>query len=295
MSKRLTELMLIILVVTFIGNFVFRREEFTNTFVELANHISVWLIVITFLSLATSAYYAFYVLRKQIRELRASLERLDSAIKDPVLAILEPRFKQYLNNINGISGPDGLSFEKSELRRLQIECFNRCQGPYTGTDSNPPSEFLKKFPDYIERQVGRPGGPHQQDTRFLIVTKEDLIEDCQKHPNTFDEFCTVHINKDIRLFQVDPEIANQHVTAGTIRSTDLGVFAYKYCVFFGALQEEETLIHIEPWKGENAKDVRIFLESITSAAYEIDYHDGQLELQKLSPNKTNAQLTRMFS
>ena len=155
---------------------------------------------------------------------------------------------------------------------------------------------MKKFPDYIERQVGRPGGPHQQDSRFLIVEKKDLIEDCQKHPDKFDEFCKVHIDKDIRLFQVDPEIGNHYVAGGTVRSTDLGVFGYKFCVFFNALLEEEekTLIHIEPWKGETAMDVRVFLESITSAAHEIVFQKGQLEFPKLSISEINAQLTRMF-
>ncbi len=122
------------------------------------------------------------------------------------------------------SSTSGAILSTLDVDLISQLCFRSGYGVYNGTDSNPPSEFNKKYPQYLAyheqniRKKDRPG------IRVLVVSEEKLEEDFQRDRIDFDVFRTWHDDNSIELLQVDPETARKLANSRGLPSTDIGIW-----------------------------------------------------------------------
>jgi hypothetical protein len=198
-------------------------------------------------------------------------------------ALFTPRLERELNKLRELI-TNGVLVDKNELEAFVQACFGSCNGAYQGVDSHKPTDFFELYPQYlISQQVRRrlpnfaqiffdEEPPLSADIRFLLVEKSDLVIDYQENPHIFENFCQQHSRKNINLLQVSPSIANSFASSRNLPSTDVGIFGWRYAVFFKPIREANITkytITLQMLDKTNSAQLLNYLRTLNHAAHRI--------------------------
>ncbi|MGA2897238.1 MAG: hypothetical protein ABSE27_06540 [Acidobacteriaceae bacterium] len=129
-----------------------------------------------------------------------------------------------------------IDLEARELEEFTRECFNQCRGPYYGTDRHVPSEFTKRYPDYLETQLNR-GTKLARDVRILFCDPATLLRDKEQHPELALRFIHDHQSTGVSLFCVPFDVATRAAESQRLEGAEFGLFSNRrrrFAVFFQA-------------------------------------------------------------
>jgi hypothetical protein len=245
-----------------------------------AHHL---LLILLALALGLSA--SLYSIRNEISRLLRDHKRIASEIRRPFSEFMLDSLEDYLDQRKSIISLNGMELDEDSLNSLINTCFGNCYGPYHGTDSNKPSEFLKLYPGYVAEQVSRnvhlppplrTRAFYKSDTRFLLVDRKTLSTDFKQDSLSFKAFYESNLYGDIVLLQVDPSLAKERSEDFKLPSTDLGVFAWKYVLFFSLENRQGARsyrVRMQPLNGDLRGKVAAYLSMLNKEARRIDLSD----------------------
>lgn len=172
-------------------------------------------------------------LRKQVSLLVEHYGELSGVQRRASFALFTPRLERALEALAPLT-TSGVIVDKVEMEAFVDACFRGCEGAYQGTDSHSPTKFIELYPSYLlKQQRRRLSLALTSDTRFLLIEEKTLHDDFAGNPASVKNFIELHSKKDIRLLQVSPKVAA--TLAADLPSTDIGIFGWKYVVFFWPL------------------------------------------------------------
>jgi len=180
-----------------------------------------------------------FALRSLIGTLIAIYDHTDRSTRRLWMALLR---RQIAGNLQdtflAASSKEGAILNSLDVDLISQLCFRSGYGVYNGTDSNPPSEFNKKYPQYLAyheqniKKKDRPG------IRVLVVSEDELQRDFQLNRVDFEVFRTWHDYNSIELLQVDPETARKLATSRGLPSTDIGIWDKDLVAIFCAIDSQ---------------------------------------------------------
>jgi len=251
---------------------------------------------VTLIGVVMALLGRLFFLRREVAALVQHYQRIDPKVRRTVLSFLLPNLKMHLENGRILSG-DGLSVNEDELERLVEISFQNCNKSYQGTDRNPPSIFNRFYPTYIKRQVDRQARRMNYDTRFLTVSRSDLNDDYKNNRTEFEKFYDNHINTGIELLQVDLNIADAYATQYRLPSTDVGVFGWKWVIFYSLPTNGNAgpyRVQILPLARYLSKRVALYLMDLNKNAMKIQIQNGAISFIRRTKSETHDQRMRMF-
>jgi hypothetical protein len=213
-------------------------------------------------------------------------------IQASVLEFLRPRLRDYLDRLRDLYS-EGLLIEPHELGPLTAAAFRGFKGFYIGTDKNVPSRFRQLYPEYLEQQVrDRRADAYHRDTRFLIVSPTDLINDYRENPVEFTAFCDFHQRNQIALLQVDPEKAEQIRKYTELGTAEIGDYGGEYTIFFEP-RGDQVAITLRRYAELSGRVDLFFFHLNPSARRIILGNGGALQLLPRSVEEIELQRSRM--
>ena len=237
----------------------------------------------------------FVALRSEIGALMDHSASIDKSIRRPVLCFLRPKLESYLTESRRLTG-EGIQLTKEELVQLADTSFSFCRDSYQGTDSHVPSDFNNLYTGYVKLQMDRSDSGNHQDSRFLLVSRESLLEDFKRHPEESTEFVRLHSNTGNLLYRVDPDVAAQLKNRYSLYSTEIGVFGWKFAIFFNPPERPagRHKVVILPLHKELAENVGLYLIALNKRAEKITLSESGLVFGKRDDQQIDAQRKRMF-
>jgi len=206
---------------------------------------------------------------------RAIDQHMDSAHTTGVfLAITRPPLRKEFDRLARVVVPPGLDMVKEELGDLTRSAFDRCPGPYYGTDSNVPSGFRSIYPLYLEDEIGRRRDETAEDIRFLIVDPATLQQDYERDPQEFLRFYDRHWQNHVQLLQVDPQVAAAACRKAALPSKELGVYEWRFVLFFSP-DESGKFVRVlaSELAGSLAQKCEMFFDELVDCAMLVNIRD----------------------
>jgi hypothetical protein len=279
----------ILIIVLGLGHIISRQFP-----LEALNHIFSFLLIYL-----VTIIVRVYGIRKEIGLLLDHQKGLDHRIRRTVLSFLLPRLRVHLESTRTIANDEGMEIIKNDLESLVASSFAACKGSYQGTDSSPPSVFNMLYPTYIYLQSKRKSKHKKGDTRFLIVSQDQLISDFNNNQKIFKDFYDLNwLHNGIPLLQVDPDIAEEKSRIYRLPSTDLGVFSWRFVIFYKPRVDDKEniryLIHIRSLTKNLIAQVALFLNELNKNSSNISLEGGRLSFPPRSEEEVEEQAKRMF-
>ncbi len=216
-----------------IGSLIFRLLllpwfNFAESLKELTIDVVIFLVTSLLLLLVN-----LYAVRQAVWRLLRIYHRADEQTRKQLMKLfLEKHLDAFENTILSASTEDGVELDEDDVDLISRLCFEFGSGVYHGTDSNPPSQFTKKYSHYLlyhERNVKK---RNQPGVRVLLVSEEDLESDYKTDGNSFQSFYGWHLGNSISLLQADPQDAADIAIRFGIPSVDLGIWDSNYVLLF---------------------------------------------------------------
>jgi glycine/sarcosine N-methyltransferase len=158
------------------------------------------------------------------------LQRLGKDRK-AITAFCAGQIKGLDKKLKDLRTDNGAEFDISLANQYWTLLFQEGKS-YDGTDIHIPSVYMKEQGEYLKSHLQLQQRGHIRGSRFLIISKEDLLTDCVCSYPQFKEFVRWHDENDVDLFQVDPYHAdNCRIDLG-LRSIEVGVWYGKYSLEF---------------------------------------------------------------
>lgn len=231
------------------------------------------------LAVTFSALIFLASLRTEVFILSHQQERTPDKLRRPLGLFMRYRLEELDKIRTALYSPEGLFLTDQELGQLVPACFDANSGKqYVGTDSSVPSEFYIRYPTYLDQHIEKKGkwrriGFHQvaHDFRVLLVTEQDLRNDFANEEKLFREFVKGHEDHGIRLYQIDPLLAQKLANAHQLPATDFGLFGGRFVVYFIPPTDEQLLVGDKSSDGHDPSldyrktlQFRIFMESLNA-------------------------------
>lgn len=239
-----------------------------------SQHLLAALLAVTF-----SALIFLASLRTEVFILSHQQERTPDKLRRPLGLFMRYRLEQLDKIRTALYSPEGLVLTDQELRQLVPACFDANNGKqYVGTDSSVPSEFYIRYPTYLDQHIAKKGKWRRigfqliaPDFRLLLATEEDLRNDFANQEKLFREFVKGHEDHGIRLYQIDPQLAQKLANTHQLPATDFGLFGGRFVVYFIPPSDEELVVSENLSEGFNPPldyrktlQFRIFMDSLNA-------------------------------
>lgn len=245
-------------------------------------------ILVTVLAIVLLLLFRVIRQRGDVSLILEHAKQLDEHVRAPILLFLRPKMQKYLEESRSIvpkteasSATPGTQIDGETLQSLVKSCFDLNKGSYQGTDSHKPSDFLRLYPRYVWAQrAERLKSPRSSDIRFLLVDPNDLMSDFSTSRKPFTDFWKEHAQNGISLHQCNREYAVVQARRLRLPSPDIGVFGWRFVVFFSAPMGAEQLFRVSvfPLRGELKHRIREFLSELNEVAKKITIVGNSLSL-----------------
>jgi len=186
--------------------------------------------------LFTSATFALILVLWRIRSQIMTLSEISRKLAGPGRNTLMPFISNSLEeldaSIKALLSEGGTTMSHRDLDRLTGLCFEYGQGVYHGSDSHVPSEFLERYPLYLNRHLKNISKRNNPGYRILVVRCQDLKVDLSANLEQVEYFYNLHIDNGIRLLQIDPSQATAISSRLFLDVTDMGIWDWKLVLLF---------------------------------------------------------------
>jgi glycine/sarcosine N-methyltransferase len=178
----------------------------------------------------------FLNLAVAIRKMAAS----NTPFGKTLLTFATDSLKMLKEDMGNLRSEKGAVLTLTHLINLTNHCFKHATCRYDGTDTHPPSEFLKAYPTYLESQADliRRSGMHG--TRILIVEDDALRRDKDENYEDYMEFLKWHKENDVSLKKIDPVTAAELKKRFSIPTYEFGLWHGYYALLFQPEEKGKT-------------------------------------------------------
>jgi len=260
-------------------------ENLFQQFGGIFHHLMVILIAIL---IAKSI--SLYNIRSQVSILLSHDKTIPPKIRKPLSIFIENDLLRIGDLNKSLLGPKGIIIDELELDKFVAACFEangKCG--YIGTDSNTPTEFYRLYSTYLDNQLKLNKkwlfwASISRHIRFLFVSYDELkinYNSGKANKLMFQRFCDWHVQNDVQLLQVDKDIAKQLAQSRNMRSTDIGVFGWRFVVFYTPITQpngpNRYQINMEPMNDDIMGRLREYLKLLNDEARELRLRNGHIQ------------------
>lgn len=229
-----------------------------------------------------------------IRRLLAFFEHTESRFRKPAIEFLRNGVNALSEKIPSLFGKDGLELSVLETDLISQLCFQFGQGVYNGTDSNVPSVFKSKYPQYLSYQEENLKKKSAEGIRILLVTESDLQTDFSCNKQEFKSFLKWHNDNCIDLLQVDPtnaiRLAKKHYIPTS--ATDIGIWDADYAGIFKSHSRTIRLM-IRPATSTEFENCKRYFIDLLSGTKDITIVSDTLKLGERSEKQKELDIERV--
>ena len=198
------------------------------------------IIKLIYSSLAFVAAFSIFLIWRLLRYIDILLILLHLSDEQPKLKsspanlLFIEGVRKLSSDINMLHSKDGMLLDgDNECKDFFSFCFEVAgQCHYFGIDGHCPSQYMKRFRDYLLYQDASLSNGKKQHVRILAVEDSLLREDYARNTSFAKEFYNWHIEKGVSLLQISPSIAHKHKELAGINTIDVGLWVNRYVVFF---------------------------------------------------------------
>jgi hypothetical protein len=256
-------------------------------------------IAVAIIAFGVSAIIRLWEIREHIEAISSYRASLAPSLRAPILPFIKLQFSAWLQGHSCLTDKTGLCVTREALNLLSGNLFSHCVGSYCGTDSNPPSAFLERYPTYIIHQAQREESRPSSDVRCLLVDISTLESDFDQNRKRFLSFLDAHIRNDIVLLQVDPGIATNCVKSLELPSSDLGVFGGRYAAYFTPClvpsDERSAIVSVVECSKELREKLLSYFGELVNSARRIRIENTHLIIKPLDNESQSEYLRRIES
>ena len=192
------------------------------------------------------------VLYARLGEQLQSLISLQRLVKQPARGALAAFITRNLSilqgKLAGVLSQEGLEMDKLETDFWTQICFEAGDAPYDGTDRHIPSQFLRRYENYLRFHEVNIERTKTSGDRVLLVTKQDLYDDYAKN-GTRSQFNhlwewhdRVRHEEKVGLLYIDHSRALE--LAKDLPTTDIGIWRGKFALLFTPISEHKTVFRM---------------------------------------------------
>jgi hypothetical protein len=231
-----------------------------------------------------------------IKKLLSFLEQTETKFRKPAIEFLRKGIYVLSERIPSIFSLGGFDLSILEVDLISQLCFQFGNGIYNGTDSNTPSEFKRKYTQFLSYQEENLKKKSKPGIRILLVSEKSLQDDFRIFSDEFKSFRDWHSDNSIELLQVDPakatELAKQHHTPEN--ATDIGIWDSHYVAVFKPNTDTIRLIMRTNGSDDFRNCKNYFIELINHTK-DITIHSGNLYLQDRSSSQKQEDIKKVTS
>jgi len=223
--------------------------------------------------------YKLWPFRRVIKALLNIYRHTDKNTRGPLVDLfLQKHIETFHRVVLAAFGSNGVDLEAVDVDLLSQLCFELGNGIYYGTDSHTPSEFKKRYPQYLTYQEKNLQKQRRPGIRILTVSDQALRLDFNAERDDFVAFYERHRDNSIQLLQVEPEAAKKSAKQFMLASTDIGIWDSSYAVIFDVQKVKTTKIFIRTRNFGDFKNCRDYFLELLGKAREVAIRNARLEL-----------------
>ena len=137
---------------------------------------------------------------------------------------------------------EGVKMNQENVNMLTEALFRSGEGTYFGIEGNLPSEYLKKYPKYLDYHEKYLYNCDDTGMRILIAKDSDFYNDSIINTASYVNFYNWHKSHDVKLNYIDRNEAEELSKELGLTTTDVGLWKGSFAVFFSQDKSSDSTI-----------------------------------------------------
>ncbi len=201
---------------------------------------------------------------------RKSLDYIIKAKKHPIFPYMKKQIKKtYETIIKEISGINGAKIYPEDMNNLTEALFESGRGEYIGVESNLPSTYFEKYPNYLDYHKKYLQKKQKKGARILIAKDgATMYDDSIMNATPYRKFVNWHKENKVELLWIDRDKATNIKNKLKLESTDIGLWKKSFAALF---KTEDEYINVKLLENSDRfKKAKEYIENIVENATKLE-------------------------